>query len=217
MRVSLMLMLVLCSSAWAGEGGVWTGYVNGWVRDPASPSRAYVPVVPLSSRALLLQSAWLTEQQLLQLRLQELDRRGQTPLPPAEPVAAAPTGPSQNEVLLQQQVLSLQQQQLVLQQQLTQREVSAPSTMPAVKEPAVPVAPLASPAAPASADSLQPAVEVQPPPTKGPDVLRWTDRDGVIHFSTKPPKDRSVTVKNTTAALRKAPAVIERQDTVKKQ
>jgi Domain of unknown function (DUF4124) len=214
MRGQLLLLVVLASAAWAGEGGVWTGYVNGWVKDPGSRSTAYVPVAPLNARALLLQSAWLNEQQLMQLRLQSLERRD--PLPsPAPTTTSPPSGPSQTELLLQQQVLSLQQQ-LLLQQQLTQKEAAAPPSMPAVKEPAVAVVPTVSSAAPASPEVPALAAEVSPAPVKGPDVLRWTDRDGVTHFSTKPPKDRSVAVKNTTAALRKSSAVVERQDTVNK-
>ncbi len=243
MRLAWAVLTLSALTATAGEGGVWTGYVNGFVRDPPSPVGQNPVVVNPSLYNQQLRQGWLVAEQYAALqrglawqRLNQSQTQGA--LLPSEQQQLAVTQQqlaAQNELLLKQQLLAAQQQQAALTQQLAvQQRAIDEQKAAAVTLPANPVVTATAPLAPVNAT---PAPRVAPPPVrepahdpfegeakpekaaapevKGPDILRWTDSEGVVHFSTKPPRDASIKYKNITASTRGVSAVVERQKETK--
>ncbi len=189
-RTWSIVLVLMCRVAFAqyDNGGVWTGYVGGWkpntspaMRSPVSGPRffprqqqpVFVPYFVSSgfnarqdqeARSAAAEQAeqrraWEAEQARQQLLLQvENERR----------VAA------EREALLQQQLeaerrLSAEREALAQERLKLERESAARVAV------VLPPPPPPEPARP------------EAPRTPGNDIYRWTDSDGVVHYSTNVP------------------------------
>lgn len=198
---SLVVVASLCAGTTLAQSGAWGGYVTGWQPDPPrlgtnSPSYVgdtrldppavtapYVPTVygwpaPLSFKtdedverereeARLAQEQVLAEQQAQLEREQERER-----------AAEAQRALEQQQLELQQQALAQQQAQALREEQAraAEREVKARELERERAE-----------TEKAARAGEQPDGGVPPPPpTRGPDIHRWVDDDGVVHYSTNP-------------------------------
>jgi hypothetical protein len=202
MRRSSLILALWATGVFAGEGGVWTGYVNGFVRDPAAPRVTAVPIVvnPFWSE---LQGRVAAEQ-MLSLQRQAAWARQQQTAAPQPSTSAEQQLAVQNELLLKQQLLAAQQQVLTLSESVTQkqRELEAQKTIPADAV-AKPSSPTVREPEPAAAEELTKSAEASvPAPTRGADVYRWVDADGTVNYSTKLPKDPTIKYKNISASMR---------------
>ena len=183
--------------------GVWSGYVNGWQRTPQptstfttidgplvrKPTRAQREAIALSQ--LAAQQAFFANQNYVQLQQVAAQQREQ--LARQEELAAEQrriqeeqAAAAEEAILVQRQQLALQQQLLAQQQQQAAaeelarvaereaklRQIEAEQKVMAEKE--------------AQRIALLRAEEDAKPREKGPDIHRWVDDDGVVHYSTKP-------------------------------
>jgi hypothetical protein len=213
MRTTLLLVCTLSGPALA-QAGAWTGYVGGWKYDPPGavqplrlPPRAPswrdqqtsdrtgtdVRAQQLLQQAALVQASALVNQQQLLAQRAEVEReqealareqlRAQQALAERERRLA-------DEQLEAQRALLAQQQRLA-EQQRTAREQLAAAEALAEKERAQAREQLALREHEALELDRQRTVSAPPPPveprTPGPPIHHWVDRDGVEHYSTRPP------------------------------
>lgn len=211
--ISVLSASAAFAQAWVGnvnsssttQSGVWTGYVNGWVRDPVRVT----PVLDTVGRPTLTkrQRDSLALQQLAAqqnffatqsyLQMQDLAARQSeqqaTQLARQEELAAERRRAEQEQALAAEAQLLAQQQQLAVQQQLLaqQQQQAAAEELARVAEREARLKLLEAEQkllvereagrlaqARAEADAK--------PREKGPDIHRWVDEDGVVHYSTKP-------------------------------
>jgi|GEM_PF-4839786 septal ring factor EnvC (AmiA/AmiB activator) len=206
-----MLALVLTSVLAQPVPGTWTGYVNGWVPDtsprpvmPLSVGPVRRPVLTPQQQQVIVWSQWAAQQQYLAqqtlLERQKEDARARE----ADALAAQQRLTAQQDVLIQQQQaaqaqllaqqaqLAAQQQQLLAQQQqrdaeLTLARLEEEKAQALKKEREEKEREVAA----REAARLELArAEASKPGEKGPDIHRWVDEDGVVHYSTRPPSRR---------------------------
>jgi Domain of unknown function (DUF4124) len=184
--------------------GSWGGYVSGW-----TPSPSYAPPVrtidgPLVNRRsvntqaqqlyvlsqLQAQSAFLSQQNYVERqREKEADAlAAQQRLAAQQDALLAQQQAAQAQLFAQQQLLAAQQQQLLAQQQrdaeLARARAEEDRAALAKKELELKERELAA----REAERVELArAEASKPREKGPDIHRWVDSDGVVHYSTRPP------------------------------
>lgn len=201
-RLALPALLV-ASAAWA-QPGVWTGYVNGWVpaaRPAVSPIRidtpSLLPPAQERERRAFVYGQVLAQQQLFlahQVLTLQAQQREQARERETEALAAEQRRLEQQQVVLQQQQaaqaqLIAEQQQLALQREQLRveqerREVEAARARFAEEQ--------ARARAAEEEKRRAAAAVVQPEPkrddTPGNPIHKWVDAEGVIHYSTRPPR-----------------------------
>lgn len=188
MRLLLVISLSISGVALAQSGGVWTGYVGGWKPDPVpyaqplgrplSPllrQRPQVVVVPyaVSTGFAVRQDAQPSAAELDVERRRAWDAE-QARLAQQAQFDAERRLASEREALLQQQLenerrLAAEREALAQERLRLEREAVARAAVPPTPPPA-PVAP-----------------RPDEPRTPGNDIYRWTDGDGVVHYSTTVP------------------------------
>lgn len=211
---SAMRTVLICTLLWASVSlaqnvpGAWGGYVTGWTSDsPRYDTRLprdfdlRRPVLTreqrnyLALQQLAAQQAFFAQQNYVQLsaaqaRQQEL--AAQQLVQQQELIAEQRRAAKEQELAAQQQLLA-QQQAIAVQQQIlaqaqqqaaaeerarvAEREEKLEQTQAQLKEQAEQEAARLA-LARAEADAK--------PKVKGPDIHRWVDGDGVVHYSTKP-------------------------------
>ncbi len=206
---TLLLCLMVSSSVALAQNGTWGGYVSGWVNDaPRSGSftdldyaarrvtltqrqREYLVLQQLSAQQAFFAQQSYVQLQQVSARQEELSRvqlaQQQELASQQRRQALEQELAAQEQLLTQQQQLAVQQQLLAQQQQqaaaeelirLAQREATlkrmeAEQKVQLQREEAARVA-------------LARAETDAKPRQKGPDIHRWVDEDGVVHYSTRP-------------------------------
>ncbi len=206
---ALLLSVVSISSVVLAQPvpGTWSGYVNGWVNEsrPARPAGlllgpARQPVLTAQQQQLVVlsqlaaQQAYVTQMTMVErqkenARAQELETlAAQQRLVAQQNALIDQQQAAQAQLLAQQQQLVAQQQQLRAEQQqrdadaalakwaeekaLVQKEFEAKEKDLAARE--------------AQRLELARAEANKGPAEKGPDIHRWVDEEGVVHYSTRP-------------------------------
>jgi hypothetical protein len=178
MLLVVSLQTVLAQSA----SGTWTGYVNGWV-----PDRTTSVTAPVARLGYAPQPWWWWTQaqwQHTQLTVMNLAQRQHEV--EAEWVAAQQRLEQRQELMrAQQRVQQLEREAQALREQQQREQDLAQAQHQAAEARAqalksLEVVPMAREKEPAP---------VQPSPKasgKGPDIHRWVDEEGVVHYSTRP-------------------------------
>ncbi len=190
MRLVIALVVTVGFGAWAqwAGGGVWTGYVNGWV--PDQPRAFQVPYAlpyfsygtpylvdpgyaapPPAWSAIAWQQQAAADQAVESARLA---REAEALRRAADEAAARELAAHQAAQELAAQQLALQQAQQLALQQATQQLAAQKAELELAEREAARKAAAAA------------------PPVKGPDVYRWVDGEGVVHYSTRAPSDAKV-------------------------
>lgn len=212
MRALIALLVTFGFSAWAQSpgGGAWTGYVNGWV--PDQPRVARVPyalpyVAPYvtwpypTEPVMVAPPAWGSGTWRQRHRDEEAatlaramadqadaDRRARE----AEALRRAADDAAARELAAQRATQELAAQQLALQQ--AAQELAAQRL--AAQEAALKLAEQKAAEQRAQQLAEQDAAAAKKvaaaPVEKGPDVYRWVDDEGVVHYSTRAPSDARV-------------------------
>ena len=206
MRVLMVGLVLLSSVALAQQGpGVWSGYVNGWV--PDAPRFSTLPRgfdlgvrVPrltrqqqqvLALQAIAAQSAFIAQQNYVQL--QQVTTQQQEQLAQQQVIAAQQRQyeyerslASEAQLLAQQQQLAVQQQMLAQQQQQAAVEELARVAEREAKVKLLEAEQKVLAEREAARQALARAEADAKPREKGPDIHRWVDDDGVVHYSTRP-------------------------------
>lgn len=189
----------LWSSTVLAQGGVWGGYVTGWQSAPPTFVNRYVgntQVVPFVRPTFVAPaygygygwpaySSFQNDEYVEQQREQARAAQAQAIAMQQEQaerererarVAEAQMLAQQQAIALQQQMLAQQQQQALMeaQQRLAEREAQAKQQQELEQK------------ALAEKEAARRAEEDARPREKGPDIHRWVDEDGVVHYSTKP-------------------------------
>ena len=205
MRILIVGCVLWASGALAQQGpGVWSGYVNGWVADATRSGtfqRGFDAVrIPRLSRqeqqVLVLQSlaansAFLAQQNYVQL--QQVTAQQQEQLAQQQAQAAQQRQyeyerslASEAQLLAQQQQLAVQQQLLAQQQQQAAAEVLARVAEREAKVKVLEAEQKLLAEREAARQALARAEADAKPREKGPDIHRWVDDEGVVHYSTRP-------------------------------
>ena len=205
MRIFIAGMVLVASVATA-QSGVWTGYVNGWVND--APRYQTVPrgfevgirtprLTRQQQQVLVLQSiaaqsAFVAQQNYVQLQ-QVTAQQQQEQLAQQQVIAAQQRQYEYERSLAAEAQLLAQQQQLAVQQQLLaqQQQQAAADELARVAEREAKVKVLEAEQKvlaerEAARQALARAEANAKPREKGPDIHRWVDDDGVVHYSTRP-------------------------------
>jgi len=187
--------------------GSWGGYVSGWTPSPTYsapfrqldpvPGRRTVNTVNTQAQQLYVlsqlqaQSAFLSQQKDVERqREREADAlAAQQRLAAQQDALLAQQQAAQAQLFAQQQLLAAQQQQLLAQQQrdadLARARADEDRAALAKKELELKERELAA----REAERVELArAEASKPREKGPDIHRWVDSDGVVHYSTRPPR-----------------------------
>ncbi len=195
---------VLVASVATAQSGVWTGYVNGWVNDaprsntvPRGFDAVRVPRLTRQQQQVLVlqsiaaQSAFVAQQNYVQL--QQVTAQQQEQLAQQQAIAAQQRQYEYERSLAAEAQLLAQQQQLAVQQQLLaqQQQQAAVEELARVAEREAKVKVLEAEQKmlaerEAARQALARAEADAKPREKGPDIHRWVDEDGVVHFSTRP-------------------------------
>lgn len=197
----LTFSLSTVALAQSEAGGVWTGYVGGW--KPGAqvvPSRVALPPWTLQVpqwtwwQLAAVQSAWAAQAES-QRQARELEalaamqaaeeRLRQAEQARREQLAAERLLAAEREAILQRHLeqerrLAAERELLALQQREAERAAAAAKTAPPVSAPSRPDAPAAR--------------------TPGNDVYRWTDEEGVVHYSTRVPAEARAIARKVGAA-----------------
>jgi hypothetical protein len=190
------LVLGLWASTALAQGGVWGGYVTGWQNAPpvfvnryvgntqlqpvvrptfVAPSYGYYGGWPVYSSFQAddelerqKEQARAAQQQAIAMQQEQYERERERAR-----AAEAQLLAQQQQLAMQQQLLAQQQQQALMEEQarLAAREAKAQLEQKAMAE--------------KEAARVR-AEEDARPREKGPDIHRWVDEDGVVHYSTKP-------------------------------
>lgn len=184
--------------------GSWGGYVSGWTPSPTYSMPVRTIDGPLVNRRavntqaqqlyvlsqLQAQSAFLSQQNYVERqREKEADAlAAQQRLAAQQDALLAQQQAAQAQLFAQQQLLAAQQQQLLAQQQrdadLARARAEEDRAALAKKELELKERELAA----REAERVELArAEASKPREKGPDIHRWVDSDGVVHYSTRPP------------------------------
>ena len=185
--------------------GVWSGYVNGWVSDAQHSgslalgfnARHRVPRLTLQQQQVLVlqsiaaQQAFVTQQNYVQL--QQVAAQQQEQLAQQQALATQQRQyeyerslGSEAQLLAQQQQLAVQQQLLAQQQQQAAAEELARVAERESKVKLVEAEQKLLAEREAARQALARAEADAKPREKGPDIHRWVDDDGVVHYSTRP-------------------------------
>ena len=207
---ALLLLSVLAGSVCFAQpvAGQWTGYVNGWVRDtprfsnpiPFDGSPRLPRLTPQQAQYLALQQVasqqfFYAQQNAVQLqqasvRQQELAAAqfaAQQDLAAQQRQAAREAQlAAEAQLLAQQQALAVQQQILAQQQQQAAAEELARIAAREEKVKAAEAEQKLEAEREAARLALARAEADARPREKGPDIHRWVDEDGVVHYSTRP-------------------------------
>lgn len=191
------------------QPGVWGGYVTGWQPSSSGPAVRLLPAPALQAfqvQRLQAQQWWAWQRfTTTQVALaQQLARPRSDEETRAEEVARAALQAelareqqrvTEQQALLAEQRLAAQQEALRLQQQLLEqaRERTEAARQALVDEQLHRARQReAEQALEAEREALRKATEraeaAAKPRTKGPDIHRWVDEDGVVHYSTRPKK-----------------------------
>jgi hypothetical protein len=181
--------------------GVWGGYVTGWQSTPQPapmlldaapvrrPTRAQREAIALSQIAA--QQAYFANQNYVQL--QQVAAQQQAQLARQEQLAAEQRRVQEEQAAAAEEAILVQRQQLAMQQQLLaqQQQQAAAEELARVAEREAKLRQLEAEQklmAEREAQRLAQlrAEEDAKPREKGPDIHRWVDEDGVVHYSTKP-------------------------------
>ncbi|MDP1825672.1 MAG: hypothetical protein Q8L48_20595 [Archangium sp.] len=208
MRTLLLVALLAASVSLAQPvPGSWGGYVSGWVSDaprltPMPFDRAVrTPRLTrqqreyLALQQLAAQQAFFAQQnyvQLAQVSARQEALAAQQLAQQQELVAEQRRLAREQELAAQEQLLA-QQQQLAVQQQLlaqAQQQAAAEELVRTQEREAklkqLELAHQQELERDAARLALARAEADAKPREKGPDIHRWTDEDGVVHYSTKP-------------------------------
>ena len=209
MRSSLILLVVLSGSLALAQNmpGSYGGYVSGWVgetpRGSAFGGYGYAPyfaprLTPAQLQYLALQQVASQQYFFAQQQLVVSARQ--------QEVAAQQFAQQQEALTLQrrqarEQELAAQEQRLAQQQQLAvQQQILAQQQQQAAADERARVVDREEKLKVAEAEqklelereaarlALARAEADAKPREKGPDIHRWVDEDGVVHYSTRPPK-----------------------------
>lgn len=181
--------------------GVWSGYVNGWQSTPQpapvfldpplvrKPTRAQREAIALSQIAA--QQAFFANQNYVQLQQVAAQQREQ--LARQEELAAEQRRIQEEQAAAAEEAILVQRQQLALQQQLLaqQQQQAAAEELARVAEREAKLRQIEAEQKLMAEKEAQRiaqarAEEDAKPREKGPDIHRWVDDDGVVHYSTKP-------------------------------
>lgn len=204
MRFFSCVVVVCCASSasWAQATGTWTGYVNGWVKDQPQHVAPFIPGqftkwrISAEQQQYLLWRQWTAQeafvaqqyaQQTLQtaaaaqreLALQERVQRAELEVREQQ---LAREKEAHLQQLMAQQVVTQQQQALAEQQQREAEaaRAAAESQLRQLEQERQQKA--AREVARAAVVSAEAAAR---PREKGPDIHRWVDEEGVVHYSTR--------------------------------
>lgn len=198
-----MRALVVIGGLWASpalaQSGVWGGYVTGWQHaQPAfvntvvgntqlqpvvrpiyvAPGYGYGYGWPSYSSfqddeavAQQREQARLAQQQAIAAQQAQYERERERAL-----AAEAQLLAQQQQLALQQQLLAQQQQQALMEEQARLAEREAKAKQVELEQQAL---------AEKEAEKLR-AEAAAKPRQKGPDIHRWVDEEGVVHYSTRP-------------------------------
>ena len=187
--------------------GTWSGYVTGWVQDTQrfeltlptgwSPARVRRPALTqpqvqyLALQQLSAQQLFFAQQNAVQL--QDVAARQQVQLALQQEAALQQRRAEREQQLTAEaQLLATQQQLAIEQQQLAQQQQQAAADERArLADREARVLQLEAEQKllverEASRVALSRAQADSRPREKGPDIHRWVDRDGVVHYSTRP-------------------------------
>lgn len=215
MRLALLTLCLVGSSGWAQQrSGSWGGYVSGWAADQQRPSffvgnrnlaaeyapRVSVPTVnpywaaqAIAAQQLVVQQTYVEEQARVARREREASERAMLA---QEQLAAEQQALADQRVQLAQQQRLIAERELAAQQlKLASAQESAALQLAAATEQQRAVTQQLAAATATSAarqkekeDDERRAELSSKPREKGPDIYRWTDEEGVVHLSTRPPK-----------------------------
>lgn len=211
---ALLGCLVLSASVALAQNvpGTWGGYVTGWTTSQPRSTFGFRDLTPSTRRPTLTerQRQYLVLQQLAAqqaffatqnyVQLQQVSARQERQeevrlqqLVAQQELAAEQRRQSREQELAAQQLLLTQQQQLAVQQQLLaqQQAQAAAEELARLAERDEKLARLEAAhqqqlEAEAARLALARAAADARPREKGPDIHRWVDEDGVVHYSTKP-------------------------------
>lgn len=205
MRPLLGLLLLSSALAFAQPvPGSWGGYVGGWVNDPprtpvTGAYRRPPQLTPQQQQSLALQQlaaqqAFFAQQNYVQV--QQVAARQQEfaaqQLAAQQELAAWQARQAREQELAHQEQLLAQQQQLAVQQQLLaqQQQRAAADELARLAERSEKVKQVeaeqqALAAREAARLALARSEADAKPKEKGPDIHRWVDEDGVVHYSTR--------------------------------
>jgi hypothetical protein len=181
--------------------GVWSGYVNGWQSTPQPapvlldtvpvrrPTRAQREAIALSQ--LAAQQAFFANQNYVQLQQVAAQQREQ--LARQEELAAEQRRIQEEQAAAAEEAILVQRQQLALQQQLLaqQQQQAAAEEIARVAEREAKLRQIEAEQKLMAEKEAQRMAQLRAeedakPREKGPDIHRWVDDDGVVHYSTKP-------------------------------
>lgn len=214
-----LLAAVISSAAMAQQQGVWTGYVNGWQPSGQQANGTWVgntrfpttqPVQPRTTYPTYPNWVWqqnaaaqvyLAQQQAREQARADADARARADAAAQAAMQAELAREQQRaedaRAALAQQQWAAQQEQLKLQTQLLEQErerVEAERRALAEAEQQRTQQRDAEAKLEAERETLRRALaraeEDAKPREKGPDIHKWVDADGVVHFSTRPPEQR---------------------------
>lgn len=212
MRFALLTLCLVGSSGWAQpRSGSWGGYVSGWAADQQRPSfyignrnlaAEYAPRVSVltvnpywaaqavAAQQLIVQQTYVEEQARVARREREASERAMLA---QEQLAAEQQALADQRVQLAQQQRLIAERELAAQQlKLAYAQESAAQQLAAAAEQQRAAAQQVATATAArqkeKEDDERKAELASKPREKGPDIYRWTDDEGVVHLSTKPPK-----------------------------
>lgn len=187
MRAIILAVVAVSTAAFAQHenGGVWTGYVGGW-KPSTPPAGLYAPPVQRPRRTppvvvVPVPVATTVRQERDTAALEAEQRRAWE----AEQARLAQQAQLENERRLAAEREALLQQQLEHERRMAaDREAMAVARAKLEQEAEARRLLAAAPPPPPPEPARPPA-----PSTPGNDVYRWTDADGVVHYSTNVPPE----------------------------
>ena len=210
MRLELLTLCVVGFSAFAQpRSGTYGGYISGWAYDSERPSfyvgnynlaPTYVPrpqpVNPywasqaIAAQQLIVQQSYVEEQARVARREREANDRA---------ILAQEQLAAEQQALADQRVQLAQQQRLIAERELATQQLKLAAAQESAAKQLAAAADQQRAAAEQMAiasaarqkekeDDARKAELASRPHEKGPDIYRWTDEEGVVHLSTKPPK-----------------------------
>lgn len=210
----LLSASVSFAQAWGGyvtgssprsNPGVWSGYVNGWQNTPQPtpvfldastgrrPTTRERQIIALNQ--LAAQQAFYANQNYVQLQQAAAQQQAQqaAQLARQEELAAEQRRIQQEQAAAAEEALLVQRQQLAMQQQLLaqQQQQAAAEELARVAEREAKVRQIEAEQKLMAEKEMQRLAQLRAeedakPREKGPDIHRWVDDDGVVHYSTKP-------------------------------
>lgn len=204
---TLVLVSVLAASGAVAQPGSWGGYVSGWVSDAPRASTVVLDRTIRTPRLTRQQREYLALQQLAAqqaffaqqnyVQLVQVSARQEAlaaqQLAQQQDFAAEQRRLAREQDLAAQEQLLAQQQQLAVQQQLLAQaqHQAAAEELARTQEREAKLKQLEFEhrlelEREANRLALARAEADAKPREKGPDIHRWVDEDGVVHYSTRP-------------------------------